>query len=58
MVVAWLPGAVAWQPYGRLRVRAVQICARGPGFCVVDERTGQGVPLGLRYILTKVEAAL
>ena len=34
------------------------ICARGPGFCVVDERTGQVVPLGLCYILTKIEAAL
>ena len=57
MVTAWLPGTVRWQPYGRLRVRAVQICARGPGFCVVDERTVYVVTLGPCYILTKVEAA-
>ncbi len=37
MVVAWLPGAVRWQPYGRLRVRAVQIAnlCWPSGFCVV-----------------------
>ena len=39
MVAAWLPGAVRWQPYGRLRVRAVQnlianLCWPS-GFCVV-----------------------
>ena len=49
------------RPMAALRAFArpgVQICARGPGFCVVDERTGQVVPLGLCYILTKIEAAL
>jgi len=32
MVAAWLPGAVRWQPYGRLRVRAVPFAPEVPGF--------------------------
>ena len=40
MVAAWLPGAVRWQPYGRLRVRAVQIANLCwlPGFASVFGR--------------------
>ena len=30
-VVAWLPAAVAWQPYGPFAERAVQFCGF-PGF--------------------------
>ena len=61
MVAAWLPGAVRWQPYGRLRVRAVQIAnlCWPSGFCVgvwTMHRPRENL-LGLCYILTKVEAA-
>ena len=54
MVAAWLPAAVAWQPYGPFaEPRAVQICkwnGLAPGFCAFDEcaqSSSDAFPVGL-----------
>ena len=58
MVVAWLPGTVAWQPYGPFAEPRRPILSQLPGFARRYEWTsiGQEILLGLRYILTKAEA--